>query len=95
MKMTNETYDRLKWVALVAIPAAEVFWLTIGKVWGFPYLTEIGATVGAAGVFLGSLLGLSSKAYYADDDSVEVKANPQELIYEDDYEKGDDEDVAD
>lgn len=61
--LRNETYDILKWIALVALPATQVFWLTVGKVWGLPYLTEIGATIGALGLFIAALLGLSSKSY--------------------------------
>ena len=65
MKLSNKTYDILKWVALVALPALQVFWLTVGKVWGFPYLTEVGATIGATGLFIAALLGLSNREYNA------------------------------
>lgn len=63
MTFNNKTYDRLKYIALVALPAIEVFWLTIGKVWNFPYVIEIGATIAAVDVLLGSLLGVSTKNY--------------------------------
>ena len=63
MKLSNKSYDFLKWFALVALPAFQVFWLTVGKVWDFPYLTEIGATIGATGLFIAALLGLSSKQF--------------------------------
>ena len=60
MKLSNKAYDILKWVALVAIPATEAFWLTVGKVWGFPYLTEIGTTIAALGLFIATLIGVSA-----------------------------------
>ena len=63
MKLPNNVYDFLKWFALVAIPALEVFWLTIGKVWGFPYLTEIGTTIAAVGLFIATLIGVSTANY--------------------------------
>lgn len=63
MKLNNKAYDFLKWFALIAIPATQVFWLTVGKVWGFPYLTEVGATIGAVGLFIAALLGLSVKGF--------------------------------
>ena len=72
MKLSNQTYDFLKWFALMAIPALEGFWLTVGKVWGFPYLTEIGTTIAAIGLFIAALIGVSSKAYYADEDPEEI-----------------------
>ena len=84
MKLSNTTYDRLKWFALVFIPAFEVLILTLGKIWGIPYYSEIGASVAALGVFLAALLGVSSKSYYKElgeysaedpdeDDSKEVR----------------------
>ena len=64
MKMSNISYDRIKWFALVFIPAFEVLILTLGKIWGVPYYSEIGASVAAVGVFLAAIIGVSSKAYY-------------------------------
>lgn len=43
IKISNTTYDRLKWFALVFIPAFEVLILTLGKIWGIPYYSEIGS----------------------------------------------------
>ena len=71
MKLSNEAYDRLKWIALVFLPAFEALILTLGKIWGFPYYAEVGATAAAFGVFLAALLGISSKAYYKSEDDFE------------------------
>ena len=57
MKISNKTYDRMKWFALIFIPAFETLILTVGKIWSIPYYLEIGATIAAIGLFLGSLLG--------------------------------------
>lgn len=84
MKLSNTTYDRLKWFALVFVPAFEVLILTLGKIWGIPYYSEIGASVAAVGVFLAAILGVSSRDYYKEigeavatdpdeDDSEEVR----------------------
>ena len=84
MKLSNISYDRMKWFALVFIPAFEVLILTLGKIWGIPYYSEIGASVAALGVFLAAILGVSSRAYYKEigeavaedpeeDDSEEVR----------------------
>ena len=64
MKLSNISYDRMKWFALVFIPAFEVLILTLGKIWGIPYYSEIGASVAALGVFLAAILGVSSRNYY-------------------------------
>lgn len=64
MKLSNISYDRVKWFALVFIPAFEVLILTLGKIWGIPYYSEIGASVAAFGVFLAAILGVSGRNYY-------------------------------
>ena len=64
MKLDNKTYDTLKYVALIALPALQVFWLTIGKIWDISYTLEIGATIGAVALLLGTLLGVSTRNYY-------------------------------
>lgn len=66
MKFDNRTYDILKWIALVALPAVQVFWLTIGKIWSIDYTIEIGATIGAVALLLGTLLGVSTSNYLAE-----------------------------
>lgn len=63
MKLSNKTYDTLKYIALVALPAVETLWLTLGKIWSFPYVIEIGATIAAIDVFLGALLKVSTDNY--------------------------------
>ena len=66
MKLDNKTYDTLKYVALIALPALQVFWLTIGKIWDISYTVEIGATIGAVALLLGTLLGVSTSTYRAE-----------------------------
>ena len=65
MKLSNTTYDRLKWFALVFVPAFEVLILTLGKIWGLPYYDNIGATISAVGLFIAAIIGVSSKDFYA------------------------------
>ena len=80
MKLSNKTYDNLKWIALVLLPAVQVLWLTLGKIWSFPYLIEIGATIAAIDVFLGSLLGLSNIKYNQLEDGVQDTFNDDSFI---------------
>lgn len=61
----NRTFDILKWVALVGLPALACLWFTVGKIWNFPYLAEIEATIVAIDTFLGALLGISNIRYQA------------------------------
>ena len=61
--MKNKTYDILKSITLVALPALTALWLTLANIWGFPYAEAIGATLSAITTFLGTLLGISSIQY--------------------------------
>lgn len=62
--MSNKTYDLLKWIATVVLPALSTLTLTIGQIWGVSEWTvPIGATIAAVAAFLGAILGISSIAY--------------------------------
>jgi hypothetical protein len=61
--MNNQTYDILKRVAIIIIPALATFVNAAGMVWGIPYTNEATATITAFGVFLGAALGVSSANY--------------------------------
>ena len=61
--MNNKTYDILKYVALLVIPALATFMNAVGTVWGIPHTSEATTTITAFGVFLGAALGISSKNY--------------------------------
>lgn len=93
MKLSNKTYDIIKWLALVLIPATATLWLTLGKVWAFPYLTEVGATIPAIGLFLAAIIGISNDNY-----KKEISLYGQELAISEDgdgYMEEGDENVAD
>ena len=61
--LDNKVYDILKWVALIVLPAIATLYTTLAGIWGFPYGEEIPATITAADLFLGALLGVSSVKY--------------------------------
>lgn len=61
--MTNKTYDALKYVALIIVPALATFVNAIGVVWGVPHTNDLAMTITAVGVFLGAVLGVSSNNY--------------------------------
>lgn len=64
MSMSNELYDRLKWVALVLLPALAVLAAGLGDIYQLP-ATDLGvATINLWAVFLGSVLQLSSQNYH-------------------------------
>jgi len=63
MELKNKTYDILKYIVTIVLPAVTTLWLTIASIWNIPYGEPIGATMGAITVFLGALIGISSKNY--------------------------------
>lgn len=90
MNFSNRTYDVLKYIALIALPALQVFWLTIGKIWNIAYTVEIGATIGAVALLLGTLLGVSTKNYLADKEQDNFNYDDYDM-----YEVEDDEEEVD
>lgn len=63
MKLTNKSYDILKWIAQILLPAAGTLYFALSKIWGFPYATEVVGTISAIDIFLGALLGISTSQY--------------------------------
>lgn len=62
--MKNKTYDILKYIAQVVLPALGTLYFALAGIWGFPYGEAIVGTITAVDTFLGVLLGISSKKYY-------------------------------
>lgn len=63
MKLSNKTYDILKWIAQYLLPAAGTLYFALSGIWGLPYGEQIVGTVTAVDTFLGVILGLSSAQY--------------------------------
>ena len=61
--MSNRTYDVLKWIAQLLLPALGTLYFGLAQIWGFPYGEEIVGTIAAVDTFLGVILGISSAQY--------------------------------
>ena len=64
--MNNKTYDVLKWIAQILLPAVATLYFAIAQIWGLPYSEEIVGTITAIDAFLGALLGISTYQYNKD-----------------------------
>lgn len=64
MKMSNQVYDVLKWIARYCLPAAGALYFAIAEIWKLPLGPEICATCTAFTVAINTLLGISSENYY-------------------------------
>lgn len=61
--MNNKTYDILKWVAQLLLPALGTLYFALASLWGFPYGEQIVGTITALDAFLGAILGISTVQY--------------------------------
>ena len=61
--MSNLAYDRLKFMALVVLPAFGSLYFGIAQIWGAPSGEEVVGTIVLIDTFLGVLLGISSSQY--------------------------------
>lgn len=63
MRLSNRTYDILKWIAQYLLPALGTLYFSVSQIWGLSYGEQIVGTITAVDTFLGVLLGLSSAEY--------------------------------
>lgn len=67
----NSTYNVLKALATIILPAIATLYITLANIWGFGLANEVNATIEAIICFINALLGLflheSSKAYHKGD----------------------------
>lgn len=63
MKISNDVYDALKYVAQYVLPALGTLYFAIAQIWGLPYGEQIVGTITAVDAFLGVLLGISTYTY--------------------------------
>lgn len=63
--MTNKTYDILKWIAQLLLPALGTLYFALASIWGLPYGEQIVGTITAIDAFLGAILGISTAKYNA------------------------------
>ena len=61
--MSNKTYNILKWIAQLFLPALGTLYFALASIWGLPYGEQIVGTITAIDAFLGAILGISTAKY--------------------------------
>lgn len=61
--MNNRTYDILKYIAQIALPAVGTLYFALASIWGLPYGEQVIGTITAVDTFLGALLHIQAKDY--------------------------------
>jgi putative holin Dp-1 len=65
MTITGKTYDTLKWIAQVALPALGTLYFALAGIWGLPAAEQVVGTIVAVDTFLGVVLHISSNNFTA------------------------------
>lgn len=63
MKLSNETYDILKYIAQIVLPALGTLYAALSGIWGLPFGDQVVGTIMAIDTFLGALLMISTNQY--------------------------------
>lgn len=66
MKLNDDVYDILKWIAQIVLPALGTLYFGLASIWGFPYGEQVVGTITVIDAFLGAILGISSVKYSGD-----------------------------
>lgn len=64
--MKQTIYDTLKWIAQILLPALGALYAALAGIWGWPYAEAVVGSISAVDVFLGAVLMLDSRRYFAD-----------------------------
>lgn len=65
LKMSNDTYDLLKWIAMYLLPALGTLYFALANTWGLPYAEQVVGSITALDTFIGVILGISTNGYNA------------------------------
>ncbi len=63
MKLNNQTYDIMKWICLICIPAIATAYAALAPIWGWPLADAISKTANIICTLLGALIGISTAEY--------------------------------
>lgn len=72
--LSNKTYDILKYIAQVVLPALGTLYFALSSIWGLSYGEQVVGTITAIDTFLGALLMISTDRYNDNNKTIE-KAN--------------------
>lgn len=61
--LSNKQYDAIKWSTVVLLPALGTLYFTLSQLWGLPAGEAVLGTMMASQVFIGALMGISTKQY--------------------------------
>lgn len=75
VQFTDPVYNKLKFIALVLLPALVALYFGLSQIWNLPHTEQVMGTIALIDTFLGSLLKWSTKTY-------ESGVLPQPKVYD-------------
>lgn len=83
--LTGRTYDFVKRLVQIVLPAFATLYFTLAKIWDLPAADEVVGTIAAVTTFLGVALGISNHQYESSgaayDGVVTVEEDVDRLVY--------------
>jgi hypothetical protein len=79
--LSNKTYDFVKRLVQVILPATSSLYFGLAAIWGLPAAEQVVGTFAVVTTFLGVTLGISSKVYSNSDEAYDgnlIVTSPQE-----------------
>jgi uncharacterized membrane protein len=61
--LSNRTYDILKYLTIIVLPAIGTLYTGLSQIWTLPYAAQIPATITVICTFLGAILCISTAQY--------------------------------
>jgi Putative phage holin Dp-1 len=80
MRLSNRTYNALKFVALVLLPGFSAAYFSLAQIWGLPNAEQVIGTATTLDTLLGLLLKASTTAYEKDPWSGPDAAEPDGML---------------
>ena len=81
MELSNKTYDVLKYIAMIVLPALGSLYFGLSELWQLPYGTQVVGTITLIDTFLGALLKISSTNYTGEGFMIVDTSDPDKDIY--------------
>jgi hypothetical protein len=78
MKLSNELYNALKWLAQIGLPAIATLYFALAAIFGWPDADKVVGSITAVDAFLGASLQFSSAKFSKDNTLVLIKKPPSE-----------------
>lgn len=71
LRLNNKTYDVLKYIALIVLPAFATMYLGFGQLWEWPATDKVVASIVLFNTFLGIVLQINTVRYNNDPNSLD------------------------